>query len=100
MKEMIVYLPEPWLADDTSMAGVYVLDAKDVYSALDAAGVKMVMESPEEHQIRMMKLQIEELKGVCAQLQDQNIELRNVCTTLEDQNAALKMTIRRLEDKP
>ena len=68
MKETIVCLPVSRNASGM-FPDTLVFNADDMVAALDAAGVKWVQESPEEHQIRMLKLQIEELKAVCAKLQ-------------------------------
>lgn len=67
-KKPIVYLP-PSVHPMSIDSDFPVFKASDVYDALDTAGVKWAQESPEEHQIRMLKLQIEELKVVCAKLQ-------------------------------
>lgn len=93
MKETIVYLPVPHRLKGV---GEPVFIDQEVYSALDNAGVKWVQETPEEHQIRMMSLQIEELKGVCAKLQDQNEELKMTCSRKDEDIEVLKAEIRRI----
>lgn len=89
MKETIVYLPVPHrVPDSAGLPSDQAYTPLEVFEALDAAGVRWVQESPEELKIRMMALQIEELKRAYVELQGEN-------AALKDRNAAQEKTIRR-----
>ena len=87
MTDTTVYLPR---GSQGATAQLVSLKAEDVFNALDAAGIKWVLESMEEFQIRMLRTQVIELRHLLQQMNGQKEELVATVRRVVDENNKLR----------